>query len=220
LEINNLQRTILQSFATLSGAKQSFYLTGGTALSLFYLHHRKSYDLDVFTADAELIVPFSDELTDTLKSMGIAVDRKRALRSFVELNAMYQNEQTIIHLAIDSPYRIEEPVTFEGYPDLHVDGLKDIAANKMLALFGRALPRDFLDVYFLSRTFEKEELMTLARRKDPGFDLYWFGASLERISQFTENTFEMHILLQPMSYEAVREFFASWQVQVTAELKK
>jgi hypothetical protein len=28
---------------------QRFFLTGGSALGLFYLHHRISYDLDLFT---------------------------------------------------------------------------------------------------------------------------------------------------------------------------
>ena len=31
---------------------QHFFLTGGTALSVFYLHHRYSNDLDLFTRDA------------------------------------------------------------------------------------------------------------------------------------------------------------------------
>jgi predicted nucleotidyltransferase component of viral defense system len=36
-------------FATDSG--QLFFLTGGTALAAFYLHHRLSVDLDLFTLD-------------------------------------------------------------------------------------------------------------------------------------------------------------------------
>ena len=48
-------------FAT--GTGQSFFLTGGTALAAFYLHHRMSVDLDLFTLDdlalreAEVLVP-------------------------------------------------------------------------------------------------------------------------------------------------------------------
>lgn len=36
-----------------------FYLTGGTALAEFYLGHRQSFDLDLFTTEERLIVPFS-----------------------------------------------------------------------------------------------------------------------------------------------------------------
>lgn len=31
--------------------EQRFFLTGGSALGLFYLDHRRSYDLDLFTSD-------------------------------------------------------------------------------------------------------------------------------------------------------------------------
>src|SRR5947209_4431075 len=42
------QRALLAAFGASPLAK-SFYLTGGTALAAFYLHHRDSDDLDFFT---------------------------------------------------------------------------------------------------------------------------------------------------------------------------
>ena len=35
----------------LEGKIDNFYLAGGTALSLFYFHHRQSDDLDFFTQE-------------------------------------------------------------------------------------------------------------------------------------------------------------------------
>jgi len=54
-----------------------------------------------------------------------------------------------------------------------VDSLVDIASNKLLALFGRATLRDFIDIYFLIKKgfFTGEELIEKAKKKDPGFDL-------------------------------------------------
>ena len=50
-----------------------FLLTGGSALAEFYLGHRKSFDLDIFTTEKELILPFSRNLEEEwywiLKSM-------------------------------------------------------------------------------------------------------------------------------------------------------
>ena len=43
-----LQQELLRVFAQLPDQEQ-FYLTGGTALAEFYLGHRLSYDLDLFT---------------------------------------------------------------------------------------------------------------------------------------------------------------------------
>ena len=43
------QKTLLLHFSQ-SDLRQSFYLTGGTALAAFYLFHRVSEDLDFFPA--------------------------------------------------------------------------------------------------------------------------------------------------------------------------
>ena len=52
------QLEVLKAFGNLPDADR-FYLTGGTALAEFYLGHRRSLDLDLFTAEQGLIVPFS-----------------------------------------------------------------------------------------------------------------------------------------------------------------
>ena len=44
--MTGLQKQILTSFSCLSDT-DAFYLTGGTALSAFFLKHRKSNDLEL-----------------------------------------------------------------------------------------------------------------------------------------------------------------------------
>ena len=46
-----MQREVLIQFITPPDIEKYFFLTGGTALSVFYLHHRLSDDLDLFTKD-------------------------------------------------------------------------------------------------------------------------------------------------------------------------
>ena len=43
------QREILIKLINHNILEEQFFLTGGTALSVFYLHHRRSNDLDFFT---------------------------------------------------------------------------------------------------------------------------------------------------------------------------
>ncbi|MEK7458532.1 MAG: nucleotidyl transferase AbiEii/AbiGii toxin family protein, partial [Patescibacteria group bacterium] len=43
------QHKLLECAAQSSGIVDTFYLTGGTALAEFYLHHRLSEDLDFFS---------------------------------------------------------------------------------------------------------------------------------------------------------------------------
>ena len=47
-KISEFQERVLKA---LSGKIDDFYLAGGTALSLYYFHHRQSLDLDFFTTE-------------------------------------------------------------------------------------------------------------------------------------------------------------------------
>lgn len=174
--VNSIQEKILESFGEVKDSDQ-FYLTGGTALAYFYLKHRQSNDLDFFTSVEEIMDPFSRQLETHLAAKGFECARQRAFHSFVELIISLKGETTLIHLALDSAFRFEPTKTFSEYPSLKIDNLTDIVSNKLLALFGRATLRDFIDVYSVIRKghFSKQQLVEMAVRKDPGFDLYWRG---------------------------------------------
>jgi len=216
--LDRIQQKILSLFSTIP-EHDSFYLTGGTALSAFYLHHRKSRDLDFFSDVEELIVPFTFRLEGVLQEEGLRTERKRELRSFVEIVVSSRDNSTIIHFGLDSPYRLEplkDSVKFKG---LKIDNLTDIGANKLLALFGRANLRDFIDVYFLLKDkFQKKELLDNAKRKDPGFDLYWFATALEMINEFPSDSPDMLFMLKPCTLDELQSFYNTWKRDIFKEI--
>jgi len=218
--INSVQEKILKSFGEVKDSEQ-FYLTGGTALAYFYLKHRQSNDLDFFTSVEEIIGPFSHQLEKHLITKGFECKRQRAFYSFVELIVSFKGGTTLIHLALDSTFRFEPTQEFSEYPGLKIDSLTDIASNKLLALFGRATLRDFIDVYFLvqKRHFSQKQLMEVAVRKDPGFDLYWLGVAFERIHTFSSGSPDMLLLLKPVKLEELENFFDEWREGIVKELK-
>ena len=218
--INKAQEGVLKIFGQVADSGQ-FYLTGGTALSYFYLHHRKSNDLDFFTSTEDVILPFSHQFESFLRSKGFECLRQRGLNSFVELNVTINKEKTLIHLALDTPFRFESTIEFPGYPKLRVDNLIDIASNKLLALFGRATLRDFIDIYFLVKkeNFLKNQLIDMAKRKDPGFDLYWLGVAFERIHVFPPDAADMLLLIDLIDFKNLQEFFDEWRMEISKELK-
>jgi predicted nucleotidyltransferase component of viral defense system len=58
-----LQRAFLKHFfATPLG--QRFFLTGGTALAAFHLHHRLSDDLDLFTLDDDALTEVDHQIEE------------------------------------------------------------------------------------------------------------------------------------------------------------
>jgi predicted nucleotidyltransferase component of viral defense system len=217
--LSKIQRRILGIFPNISD-NEYFYLTGGTALSYFYLKHRKSNDLDFFTTTEEIILPFSYRLEEILKEKGVIVQRQRGLHSFVELLVEEDGDKTIIHLAYDSPFRFENLKEFSEFPKLKVDSLINISVNKLLALFGRASLRDFIDIYFLikKKMITKEELLSKAKIKDPGFDVYWLGIALERINTFDKDSPDMLLLLEKIDFNEFIDFFNQWRKEIAENL--
>ena len=218
--ISPLQEEILKTFGEAPDS-QNFYLTGGTALAHFYLRHRRSNDLDFFTPVVGLVEPFSRGLEKTLEARGMKSTRRRGVRSFIDLQVSRARESTIVQLAQDSPFRFEPPKSVAGYPGLRIDSLRDIASNKLLALFGRAALRDFIDVYFLVEKghFKREALIKDARQKDPGYDPYWLGVAFERIKTFQQSDPEMLMLLEPLPLQNLVSWFDDWRKKVAKELK-
>ncbi len=216
--LTNLQRRIILWFSELPD-KEAFYLTGGTALSAFYLKHRKSNDLDFFTDVEELILPISLRLEGSLKKEGVEVERLRGFHSFVELSISTKNDSTVVHFALDSPFRFEQPSEFADIPGVKIDSLIDIATNKLLALFGRAELRDFLDIYFLIKEhYSKNELIEKSGQKDPGFDLYWLGVAMGRINDFSDDSPDLYLLTRPCAMKELKEFFSIWRKDILKEI--
>lgn len=120
-----------------------FYLTGGTALSSFFLHHRLSLDLDLFSRepfDAKKVVRFVNEVADGPVVAARAQDRYVFTVPIGEERVRVE----FVHYDYDcvSP-PLDDP---EGVP---VDSERDILANKLSAIVERTESKDFVDLYFL-----------------------------------------------------------------------
>ena len=90
-----------------------------------------------------------------------------------------------------------------------------------MALFGRATLRDFIDIYFLikNKKFTGEELIKNAKMKDPGLDLYWLAVAFERINTFNSGSADMLLILEPINFEELQDFFNDWRRRITEILK-
>lgn len=213
--LSDFQKAFLRLFASLPD-QERFYLTGGTALSEYYLGHRLSYDLDLFTSEADLIVPFSYRVEQAVQSANMEITVVRRFASFVEFQVQ-QGENTLkIDLALDSPFRFA-PVEL-GDVGVMVNDFQDIQTDKTLAFFGRAEPRDAIDLYFLLQNTKFEELAELARQKDTGFDLYWFAVALNRTSKFPDEIERWPVkLLIDFDPVVLKRSFQSLAMKILAE---
>ena len=70
-----------------------------------------------------------------------------------------------VDLALDSPFRFEAPLPTEQ--GVLVNDYRDLQTDKLLAYFGRAEPRDGVDLYFILRQESRDALLEWAAQKDP-----------------------------------------------------
>ena len=213
-----LQKEFIEILASLPD-KNQFYLAGGTALAEYYLGHRLSFDLDFFTGTENLVLPTSYQIENACQKKNLSLNVVRRFSTFVEFLAEKNNEKLRIDLALDSPYRFEQPVlSSEGilindYPDLRVD--------KLLAYFGRTEPRDAVDLYFILQKESPEALLEQAAQKDPGFDPYFFAIALNRCESFPDEIERWPVkMLQPFEPRALKKRFLDWAVTLMDETMK
>ena len=82
----------------------------------------------------------------------------------------------------------------------------ELAGRKVVALFGRAAARDFVDVYALSRTFAKTDLLELAREVDAGFLVSVFVDMVGYLARYRD----VDLALGDVDIAALRAFFWQW----------
>lgn len=168
------------------------------------LIERPTLDLDYFTVPGEedSVAALRDALEQALDNAGLDHSRKRDLATFVRVEVSDGDDRCEIDLAIDYRALPTEPSRYG--PTLAV---RELAANKVLALFDRAEARDFLDLVELTRHFELQSLMDLAAQKDAGFDTARFLESLVSFHRFTPDDFGV----DAAEYERLRVAVAKWR---------
>lgn len=158
-----LQSSFLREFFHLA---QDFYLTGGTALSAFYLQHRYSVDLDLFTHD-DVAFQKADDLTKQA-SVKLGADYKpvRITSYFKHFRVGPKDDPLTIHFSKDYAAHIKPPNNFAG---IIVDSIEDITANKICAALGRTEIKYLVALYFLDKAgYSIPEYFDIAQQKDGG----------------------------------------------------
>ncbi len=182
-----------------------FYLTGGTALSEFYLQHRISHDIDLFTekeeVDQSLIEAFLKKISKELSVVHIKRSQFLGLFSY----SLVFKDKT--ELKVDFNYypfpRIQKGTR---YKNLEVDSIYDIATNKVHTLFMKPRSRDYLDIYFimLKYNYSLDKLILDAKLKfDWHIDKITLASQLIKAKDFDESS----MVILPFEKNKMEEFF-------------
>ena len=207
---------VLRVFASLEESR-AFYFTGAMALSAYHLHHRLSEDIDIFCPEENLIPIVARKLTSAFEREGIQVQVVRSFGSFWEAVLSEGDDAIRFQLAYDTPFHLAE---FTEHGGVRVHSLDDLAAGKLLALFGRAEERDFIDVYLLVREkgYTLDRIVELARAKDPGVDDYYLALAFEQADQLPDHAEGLRLtMLRNVDMQDLKTFF---QTEAVALLRK
>ncbi len=210
------QKEVLIFFSKIKDSHY-FLLTGGSALAEFYLGHRKSFDLDIFTPEKELILPFSRNLEEEMKKR-FSVTVTRRFETFVEYEIGIEKESIKLQLAYESPFRLEPPI--ESPLGIKINNYKDLTTDKLLAFFQRAEPRDAIDLFFILKSEDFRSLTQQAVQKDPGFDLYWMTVALARVIEFPDDIRRWPVeMILEIKVEDLKKMFSELSTKIMDKIK-
>ncbi len=146
----------------------NFYLTGGTALAEFYLHHRLSEDLDFFS-EGEFEPQDISIFLEKIKTKG-RIDKVEFQQSF---------NRNLFFLDLTDGDKIKTEFTYFPFTriekkqkinNLYIDSLLDIAVNKVFTIYQKPRSRDFIDLYMILQNDKSLLLADLIKKAQIKFD--------------------------------------------------
>jgi len=192
---------------------QDFYLTGGTALGAFYLKHRDSVDLDLFTQYDHAFERADDLTSQVCESLNVDCSAVRLTSYFKHFQVGAQENPLTIHFSREYSAHLKPPYHFGN---ILVDSIEDIAANKICAALGRTEIKDLVDLYFLDKAgYTIAGYFDLAKQKD--------GGLAHETLAYTMSQFELSqippFMIVPLTVEELQNYLEAtirWLIQQSA----
>ena len=202
--LSPLQKKFISLLAENKPLKEKFCLTGGTALAGYYLHHRYSEDMDLFSLNQinllELNV-FIKEIKPILKIKKIDFQQSfnRNIYFLHTKNDILKAEFTYF------PFEpVEKPIKRDG---IFVDSIMDLAVNKAFTIYKQPRARDFIDLYCILSKYKAisfQKLLKMARIKfDSEIDPIQLGTQLIKAKDIQD----LPCMLKKIDNKIWRRFF-------------
>jgi hypothetical protein len=193
------QIQVARLFFTLDGSER-FVLAGGAALAAHRLINRQTRDLDLFTSgDDASVEAIAESLASELAAADCLVAFTRSSATFTRLHVSSNDDELEIDLCVDAAAIDKPSMTFIG----PTYAPNELAVRKLLALFARALPRDFADIWTLTKDGGFSDLVEQAPLHDPGFDKFVLAEMIGALDNFSDD----RIPVAPKDVAALRDFF-------------
>lgn len=204
------QQKLLDQFRKDTGLNSLFYFSGGTALSLYYLQHRESIDLDFFSQSQFDSAELLKSVTLWAGQLGCEVESIPVRQTFTFIFSFPSKKTVKVDFSYYPYQQVEKPRIIDG---IQVDSVTDIAVNKLLVVEQRDEVKDFVDLYFLLKQFSVWDLLEGVRVKfNLKLDPYIIGSDFSKVEQFDY----LPKMVKPLTLKQLKEFF----IQKAQELAK
>ncbi len=163
-----VQREVLVGLSRNREISERFFLTGGTALAAFYLAHRVSEDLDMFSYEQQDLDEIDFWISKTWPQDTIPIRRSRGYYSVL----IREVKVDIVYDPLAAP-GVRKRADLGADQTIAIDTIDNIASNKLTTLLSRTELKDFLDFYYIRRRFPQIAMSAIykgARAKDVQFD--------------------------------------------------
>ena len=166
---------------------KQFYLSGGTALGSWYLHHRESYDLDFFSDrpfDGEKITHWIQQNEGKLEYRSLVVNDDFGFYTF--MFRYTDNSRFKVDFNHYTSKRITKGIKWKG---LEIDSMYEIAVNKIHTIRTHPRERDYIDLYFILKktNWNIDKLLIDADKKfDMSTDLLQVAKHFLKAREITE----------------------------------
>jgi hypothetical protein len=192
--------------------RYGFALAGGYAVQAAGFLQRPSEDIDLFTIWERRgeFETACGAIVAAYRAAGLHVEAERRHDTFTRLTVSDGVQIAKVELGVD--LRAKDPVRILVGPVLHPD---DAVANKMGALYERALARDFIDIDAVLRSgrYDEAALLQLVERSDITFDRLVFAEALAQAQLLDDDDFAPYGLVgAPL--DELRRRFAKWRADL------
>jgi hypothetical protein len=215
MPISKLQSEVA-TIALRAAARHGFALAGGNALIAHGVIDRPTEDVDLFSDQETGVAAAAQAVEDALREAGFRAERRDMMGGLGDLFdgageglaewviTAPDGPQTMLQMAYFG--RRHGPVIMDVGPVLD---LEDLAGWKAVALASRAEPRDYADTAATLQYYTVDQLISLARRLDPGLESQDFADAGRQLDRMPDRVFAPYGL-GPQDVARLRERFAAW----------
>jgi predicted nucleotidyltransferase component of viral defense system len=201
----------------LSAARRyGFALGGGNALIAHGIVDRPTEDVDLFTNRDDGVTSAARAVETALRAAGFEAERQDKTAGLADV--FYGMGDGLAEWIVTSPGgrqmmlqmayfdRDRRPVIMDVGPVLD---LEDVVGSKVCALASRVEPRDYVDTAAALDRYTVDQLITFAKRLDPGLADREFADAGRQLDRMPDGVFARYGL-DAAAVARLRERFAAW----------